>query len=225
MEIIAMGQRPRSKSVAAKSKTALPPSLVGYTAYEVSLDELAAIVGKKAGAPKVQVFAQEPLPPRKGKVPYRLVVTRASGKASETVASGAFDAGPRARALLRGREIAGADLKSAGGAYTLAEVQVLLHHVTRQRVDQLVRSGDLLAVPGPSNRRRYPAVQFTTDGSLIAGLAEVQAALPTKNPWAVLNFLIHADDRLGGKTPIALLAAGKLASVVKAAARMAEPGA
>ncbi len=141
------------------------------------------------------------------------------------VASEAFAAGPRAQAVLRGREIARQDLIDSGGTYTLEHVRRLLNDISRQRVDQLVRSGLLLAVRGPSNRRHYPVVQFNEDGSLIAGLSEVQSALPTRNPWAVLNFLIHPDDRLRGQRPIELLREGKTDEVVVAAGRMGEPGA
>ena len=67
-------------------------------------------------------------------------------------------------------------------------------------------------------------VQFNADGTLVDGLKDVQDAMPTRNPWAVLNFLIHADDRLQGVRPIELLRQGKIAAVVAAAARMAQPG-
>ena len=156
---------------------------------------------------------------------YRLVVTGDdSTSAAAPVAQDAFDAGPRARAVLRGREIAVQDLKVSGGTYKLAEVQVLLNDVSRQRVDQMVKAGMLLVLPGPSNSRRYPVVQFNADGTLVDGLKDVQDAMPTRNPWAVLNFLIHADDRLQGVRPIELLRQGKIAAVVAAAACMAQPG-
>jgi hypothetical protein len=113
-------------------------------------------------------------------------------------------------------EIAEADLKEAGGAFELEEVQRLLHGVTRQAIEKRVKDGSLLAVPGPSNRRRYPTVQFTQDGPL-AGLKDVQAALPTRNPWAVLNFFVRPDRRLGGRRPIDVLRAGDVDAVVSAA--------
>ena len=73
-----------------------------------------------------------------------------------------------------------------------------------------------MAVPGPSNRRRYPTIQFIREG-VVPGLKEVQAALPTRNPWAVLNFLIRADDRLGCRKPIEILGQGDVDRVVAAA--------
>ena len=117
---------------------------------------------------------------------------------------------------LEGIEIAEADLKEAGGAFDLEEVRKLLHGVSRQAVEKRVKDGSLLAVPGPSNRRRYPTMQFARDG-LVSGLKEVQEALPTRNPWAVLNFFIRPDDRLDGRTPIDVLRQGDVDLVVAAA--------
>ena len=135
----------------------------------------------------------------------------------------AFAPSPRSRALLQGIKIVRSDLKEAGGAFTLEEVQALLNGVSRQAVEKRVKEGSLLAVPGPSNRRRYPAVQFTRDG-VVPGLKEVQAALPTRNPWAVLNFLVRPDHRLGGRPPIEVLLKGQVEPVVSAAHGMGEPG-
>jgi len=141
------------------------------------------------------------------------------------IPASAFEPGARARALLRGIEIAQEDLRNTGGAYNLDEVRTLMRGVSRQRVDRRVREGTLLAVPGPSNRRRYPTVQFNTDGTVVEGLKEVCDALPTKNPWSVLNFLVAPEDRLEGRKPIDLLRAGKVEIVVEAARRMGQQGA
>ena len=140
-----------------------------------------------------------------------------SGTASGSIAKADFEPDARSRALLRGVEIARADLKAAGGAFELAEVCSLLNGVSRQRVMERVKQGSLLAVPGPSNRRRYPTLQFTRDGGVVEGLREVQAALPTRNPWAILNFFTRPDDRLDGRTPIEVLKTGDVARVVAAA--------
>ncbi len=137
----------------------------------------------------------------------------------------AYVPGPRARALLRGVKIAQDDLRGSGGAYELDQVRQLLHGVSRQSVDKRVNEGSLLAVPGPGNRRHYPAVQFTDEGEVVSGLKPVQQALPTRNGFAVLNFLVHPDPRLGGRKPIDALKAGEIALVVEAAGRMGEPGA
>ena len=97
--------------------------------------------------------------------------------------------------------------------------------VSRQAVEKRVREGSLLAVPGPSNRRRFPTVQFTDDGEVVEGLREVRQALPFRNPWAVLNFLVNPDDRLGGRRPIDALKAGETDEVVEAARRIGQQGA
>ena len=141
------------------------------------------------------------------------------------VSASAFEPGPRARALLRGIEIAQEDLRNTGGAYSLDEVQTLMRGVSRQRIERRVREGSLLAVPGPSNRRRYPTVQFNPDGTIVEGLKQVCEALPTKNPWSVLNFLVAPEDRLDGRKPIDLLRAGKVEIVIQAARRMGQQGA
>jgi hypothetical protein len=137
----------------------------------------------------------------------------------------AFEPDARSKAILQGIRIAQSDLKAAGGAYDLEEVQALLNGVTRQAVDKRVQEGSLLAVPGPSNRRRYPTLQFDRSGVLIEGLREVQAALPVESPWSVLSFLAREDDRLGGRRPIDLMREGNLALVVDAARRFGEQGA
>jgi hypothetical protein len=100
-----------------------------------------------------------------------------------------------------------------------------MHGVTRQSIDRRVKEGRLLAVPGPSNKRLFPAVQFKNDWTVIDGLENVQKALPTTNGFAVLNFLIRPDSRLDGRKPIDLLKAGEIDLVVQAARRMGEQGA
>ena len=137
----------------------------------------------------------------------------------------AFEPDARSRAILRGVQIAEADLRASGGAFDLQAVRTLLRGVSRQRIDKQVREGSLLAVPGPSNRRVYPTVQFQADGSIVKGLKAVRDALSTRNSWAVLNFLVQPDDRLNGRKPIELLKAGAIGDVVDAARSMAQQGA
>ncbi|WP_022729879.1 hypothetical protein [Fodinicurvata sediminis] len=136
----------------------------------------------------------------------------------------AFEPDARSQALLEGVRIAQEDLREAGGAYDLEEVRTLMRGISRQAIDKRVKEGSLLAVPGPSNRRSYPTVQFMRDGSVVPGLKSVQQALQMTNPWMVLNFLIHPDDRLNGKKPIDLLRNGHVDLVVEAARRHGEQG-
>ena len=151
------------------------------------------------------------------------LVSEAPSPSRAAIEKADYEPDARSRALLRGVEIARTDLKAAGGAFDLEQVQSLLHGVSRQRVMERVKEGTLLAVPGPSNRRRYPTVQFTREG-VVAGLREVQAALPTRNPWAVLNFFVQPDDRLDGQAPIAVLKAGDVDRVVAAARGVGRQG-
>jgi hypothetical protein len=137
----------------------------------------------------------------------------------------AFEPDARAQALLEGVRIAQEDLRKAGGAYDLEQVRTLMQGVSRQAVDKRVQEGSLLAVPGPSNRRSYPTLQFNPDGTIVEGLKAVCAALPTKNPWTILNFLAHPDDRLQGRKPIDVLKAGNVELVVEAARRLGQQGA
>lgn len=152
------------------------------------------------------------------------VLQRAQATPATSVSQSAYEPDARARAVLRGREIAEADLRASGGAYDLQAVRTLLHGVSRQRIDKQVRDGSLLAIPGPSNRRYYPTVQFQSDGSVVRGLKAVRDALPTRNSWAVLNFLVQPDARLHGRKPIELLRAGAVDDVVGAARGVGQQG-
>lgn len=129
----------------------------------------------------------------------------------------AFKPSARARAILRGVAHAEADLKDSGGAFDVDEVRTLLRGVSRQAIDKRVSDGSLLAVPGPNGRRRFPAIQFKDDGSLVPGLKAVQSALGYSSPWSVLNFLINGHDLLDGDRPIDLMRLGEVERVEQAA--------
>ncbi|WP_050421228.1 hypothetical protein [Bradyrhizobium tropiciagri] len=148
-----------------------------------------------------------------------------AAKKAAVVNKDAFTPDARALAVLEGVRIAQEDLRRSGGAYDLEQVRTLLRGISRQAVDKRVQEGSLLAVPGPSNHRSFPTFQFNVDGTVVEGLKSVQDALPTNNPWTVLNFLAQPDDRLGGRKPIDLLREGKVELVVEAARRMAQQGA
>lgn len=150
----------------------------------------------------------------------------ASSKAPEAVINqAAFEPDARSLAILEGVRIAQEDLREAGGAYDLDQVRTLMRGVSRQAVDKRVQEGSLLAVPGPSNRRSYPTLQFNPDGTVVDGLRAVSEALPTSNPWTILNFLAQPDDRLRGRKPIDVLKEGNIDLVVEAARRMGQQGA
>jgi hypothetical protein len=147
-------------------------------------------------------------------------------KAQDTVINqAAFEPDARSLAILEGVRIAQEDLREAGGAYDLEQVRVLMRGISRQAIDKRVQEGSLLAVPGPSNRRSYPTLQFNPDGTVVDGLRAVCEALPTTNPWTILNFLAQPDDRLHGQKPIDVLKEGKVDLAVEAARRMGQQGA
>ncbi len=107
---------------------------------------------------------------------------------------------------------------------SLSELQRMLETVSRQRVRQVVADEALLAVPVPGKRDGYPAIQFCDDGTIVSGLNAVLAALPTKSPWGILNFLVQPDFRLNGRRPIDVLKNGDIDLVVEAAAAMDQQG-
>jgi hypothetical protein len=104
-------------------------------------------------------------------------------------------------------------------------VRRLLHDPSGQIVERFIREGRLLALPGRNLEARFPVVQFGGDGSVVDGLRETKDALMTKQGFAVLNFLINPDKRLGGRSPIDLLREGEIELVVEAARRVGEQGA
>jgi hypothetical protein len=144
---------------------------------------------------------------------------------TKSVSLAAFEPDARARALLRGIEIAESDLAAAGGAYSLEQVQRIMRGVSRQAVERRVQEGSLLAVPGPSNRRRYPTIQFNSDGTIVSGLKEIQRALDFSSPWSVLSFLANPDDHLDNARPIDVLRRGNIDLVVESARRVGSQGA
>lgn len=134
----------------------------------------------------------------------------------------AFQPGPKALALLRGRRIAEADLRESGGAFDLAQVTALLD-ISRQAVAERVRQGSLLAVPGPGGSRRYPAFQFTPWG-VPAALRNILQALPSDDPWFCLNWLVNPSPQLAGRRPWDLVRQGEVEPVLAAARRALEMG-
>lgn len=126
------------------------------------------------------------------------------------------------KALLRGQQIVEQDLRAARGTYDLDEVAALLG-ISRRAVAGRVRDDSLLAVPGPGKQRRYPAIQFTASG-VPEGLRDVLKALPSRDPWYRLNWLVNPEPRLGGRQPFELLLHGEAEAVVEAAQRVGEMG-
>lgn len=180
--------------------------------------------GRRASEPHVLGVLDSRSVQREGKVDRLLRSRREPARPRPTPGAKASEPDARARALLRGRLIAERDLEASGGAVNLEGVRQIMNGVTRQAVTHRVKEGSLLAVPGPSNRRVYPVVQFV-DGSPVKGLREVRDALGTTSGVAILNFLVNAEPRLGGRRPIDLLKAGDLDQVLETARRSGIQGA
>lgn len=229
-----MAQKPQSKTRTGSFRLSGKRAGNSMSVFVVKGDPIKALAGYKlpAGA-EVAVVSSRPETAQKISEtlgtrlkPAAQVVTAGRAAAKKSVINeAAFEPDARSRALVEGVRIAQRDLEEAGGAYDLDQVRTLMHGVSRQAVDKRVSEGSLLAVPGPSNRRAYPTLQFNRDGSIVLGLKEVRQALPTDNAWAILNFLARPDARLGGRKPIDVLKAGAIALVVEAARRYGEQGA
>jgi hypothetical protein len=119
--------------------------------------------------------------------------------------------------LLNGQELSVADarragmLAAAGAAWenelgpllTSAQVRELLGHVSRQRVDELLRSRRLIGMSDRSGRRRFPLFQFR-DGrpaeTLVAAYWTV--ADGGADEWTAASWCVAPDPALEGSSPV-----------------------
>ncbi len=125
------------------------------------------------------------------------------------------DSNPLLQAKLRGVMAKDALLNYQGQALKSSEVALLLD-MTRQNVDKYRLSGKLLGVSLNKRGYRYPLWQFT-DGQILPGLASVLAAMKDISNWGKFLFMVTGDVRLGNKTPLELLQAGEIETVIEAA--------
>lgn len=128
----------------------------------------------------------------------------------------------REKALKRGRDIARRDL-AAAGAFTIGDVMARTG-MCEADIRRLVAGHTMLCVASDGGDV-YPAIQFTEQWTIVRGLRDVYRALQTENGYAVLNFLLHSDHRLGNRKPIDLLRKDDVRSVLEAARRWGEQGA
>lgn len=104
-----------------------------------------------------------------------------------------------------------------------AGVAALLGGVSKQAISQRTRARRLLALRTGAGRLVYPLWQFR-DGDVLSGLAQVLDAAgydperPTTG-WTLASWLSTEDPELGA-SPRSLLAAGRLAPVLAAAAEV-----
>ena len=128
-----------------------------------------------------------------------------------------------AAAKLRGLERKRQLVEAAGGALSAEDVARLLG-ITRQAVDKRRAQNQLIALTRGKRGYIYPSFQFE-DGTTLSGLVEVLEELKSFDPWMQLAFFVNGNDRLNGKSPVAVLRAGKQSEVVRAARSYGEQGA
>jgi hypothetical protein len=92
---------------------------------------------------------------------------------------------------------------AVGPMLSSGEVRKLLDGVSRQRVDELLKSRRLIGMRDSGGRRRFPAFQFL-DGqplqSLIAAFWTIaDAAL---DEWTAASWCVSSDEALDGRSPL-----------------------
>jgi hypothetical protein len=90
-----------------------------------------------------------------------------------------------------------------GPMLTSAQVRALLGDVSRQRVDELLRSRRLIGLLDQGGRRRFPAFQFH-DGRPQAPLVDAFWTLADAavSPWTAASWCVSEDDQLDGLSPV-----------------------
>lgn len=90
-----------------------------------------------------------------------------------------------------------------------SQVRVLLG-VSRQRVDELMRSKRLIALTDRTGHRRYPAFQFR-DGQPTPPLVDAFWAVAdaAASPWTAASWCTTEDDALDGLSPVSWAHVGR----------------
>jgi hypothetical protein len=109
-----------------------------------------------------------------------------------------------ARAVARAHAVQQELREKAGGFYVTQEVAELVH-VSRQAVDRRRKEGTLLAWESVQGNL-FPACQFTPDGRIIPGLADVLRVMRPANFWEILAGLVTKSPALEGRSVIEALA-------------------
>lgn len=89
-----------------------------------------------------------------------------------------------------------------GPMLSSAQVRELLAGVSRQRVDELLRSHRLIGLRDSAGRRRFPAFQFD-DGQPVAPLISAfwTVAEGAISEWTAASWCVAPDDALDGQSP------------------------
>jgi HSP20 family molecular chaperone IbpA len=115
-------------------------------------------------------------------------------------------------------------LLSVGDGTWDAEAVAKHLRLSRQAVNRRRQQGTLLGIHAGRHGYLYPAWQFTREGT-IKGLETVLSFLHHHDAWMQQIFMVNANDRLGGDTPLKALRAGHLEDVKRAARAYGEHGA
>ena len=81
----------------------------------------------------------------------------------------------------------------------------LLGGVSRQRLGQLVKDGQLIALPQRSGSRAFPAWQFDEDGRPLTDLVRAHRTLVADgemSAWTAASWFTHPHPELDGSTPL-----------------------
>ena len=114
-------------------------------------------------------------------------------------------------------------LQAEGGTLSAPEVAALLG-ISRQAVDKRRRAGRLIGLRLGRHGYAYPAWQFETQGTL-RGLERVLDELRDHDAWMQVAFMVNANSRLDGESPLAVLRKGNLEPVIQAARSYGTQGA
>jgi hypothetical protein len=127
------------------------------------------------------------------------------------------------RARLRGLLEREALLSAEGGTVSGATAARLLG-ISPQAVYKRRKAGKLIALTLGRRGLAYPVWQFDRGGTL-SGLEAVLAELHEHDAWMQAAFMLGANVRLEGRTPLEELRRGDLNSVLRAARVFGEHGA
>ena len=123
---------------------------------------------------------------------------------AEVIGSAIAELEPLAPLIARNAEHRVELIEAAGGALTADEVGIFLG-ITRQAVDKRRRANGLLGLRQGGDWR-YPRCQFDTERhEVVTGLPQLLRIFSDVGPWVTLDFLLSADETLGGKTPLEVL--------------------
>jgi hypothetical protein len=129
---------------------------------------------------------------------------------------------PLAPAFIRGIEAKQRLIADHGGTLSSEQVGQLIG-ISRQAVEKRRQAGKLVALEIGRHGYRYPAWQFHDSGTL-PGLGEVLDVLNSHDDWMKTVFFVGKNPRLGDRSPVEMLKAGKLRKVLDAAHAFGEHG-